>query len=100
MELISFFLENPYTLRKGTHVANFSILTLKQTKHVRSGNPTLVRQLPNNNHDDAIHFTFSFLELFLPDEVTETYRFAAPQQLASGKEHKPIPPIQTRILNK
>ena len=37
---ISNFLDHPYTLKKGTHIANFSILTPEQTKHIRPVNPT------------------------------------------------------------
>ena len=52
---ISKFLDHPYTLKKGTHIANFSILTPEQTKYIRAVNPTSVRHLMNNNHNDAIH---------------------------------------------
>ena len=55
MVQISNFLDQPYTLKKGTLIANFSILTPEQTKHIRPVNPTSVRHLLNNSHDDAIH---------------------------------------------
>ena len=55
MAKISIFLDHPYTFKKGTHIAIFSILSPEQTKHIRSVNPTSVRHLLNNNHDDAIH---------------------------------------------
>ena len=55
MVQISIFPDHPYTLEEGTHMGNFSILTPEQTKHIRPVNPTLVRHLLNNNHDDAIH---------------------------------------------
>ena len=54
MVQISSFLDHPYTLKKGTHIANFSISTPEQTKHIRPVNPTSVRHLLNNSHDDAI----------------------------------------------
>ena len=50
------FPDHPYTLKKGTHISNFSILTHEQTKHIRPVNPTTVRHLLNNSHDDAIHY--------------------------------------------
>ena len=53
MVQISNFLDHSYTLKKATHMANFSILTPEQTKHIRPVNPTSVRHLLNNNHDDA-----------------------------------------------
>ena len=37
---ISNFLDHPYTLNKGTHMANFFILTPEQTKHIRPVTPT------------------------------------------------------------
>ena len=96
MVQISNFLDHPYTLKKGTHMANFSILTPKQTKHIRPVNPTLVRHLLNDNHDDAIHYINSLLKTSKPDEVNETYWFPTPQDPGNEQEHTPI---QTRILN-
>ena len=96
MVQISNFLDHPYTLKKGTHTANFSILTPEQTKHIRSVNPTSVRHFLNNNHDDAIHYINSLFKTSKTDEVNETYWFPRPQNPGNGKEHAPI---QTRILN-
>ena len=96
MVQISNVLDHPYTLKKGTHMANFSILTPEQTKHIRPVNPTSVRHLLNNNHDDAIHYIISLLKTSKPDEVNETYWFPTPQNPGNEQEHTPI---QTRILN-
>ena len=52
---ISKFQDHPYTFKKGTDIANFSILTPEQTKHIRPVNLTSVRHLSNENNDDAIH---------------------------------------------
>ena len=92
---ISNFLDDPYTLKKGTHMANFSILTPEQTKHIRPVNPTSVRHLLNKNHDDAIHYINSLLKTSKIDEVNETYWFPTPQNPGNEKEHTPI---QTRTL--
>ena len=96
MVQISNFLDHPYTLKKGTHMANFSILTPEQTKHIRPVNPTSVRHLLNNNHDDAIHYINSLLKTSKIDEVNEIYWFSTPQNPGKEKEHTPI---QTRIPN-
>ena len=45
MVQISVFLDHPYTLKKRTHIANFSISTPEQTRHIRPVNPTSVRYL-------------------------------------------------------
>ena len=96
MVQISNFLDHPYNLKKGTHMASFSILTPEQTKHIRPVNPTSVRHLLNNNHDDAIHYINSLLKTSKPNEVNKTYWFPTPQNPGNQKEHTPI---QTRIFN-
>ena len=59
---INNFPDHPYTLKKGPHIANFSILTPEQTKHIRPVNLTSVRHFLNNSHDDAIHYINSLLK--------------------------------------
>ena len=93
---MSNFLDHPYTLKKGTHIANFSILTPEQTKHIRPVNPTSVRHLRNNSHDDAIHYINSLLKTSKDNEVNETSWFPTPQNPGNEKEHTPF---RTRILN-
>ena len=82
---------------KGTHIAKFSILNSEQTKHIRPVNPTSVRHLLNNNHDDAIHYKNSLLKTSKTNEVNEIYWFPTPQNPGNEREHTPI---QTHILNK
>ena len=96
MVQISNFLDHPYKLKKGTHMAHFSILTPEQTKHIRPVNPTSVRHLLNNNHNDAIPYINSILKTSKSNEVNETYWFPTPQNPGKEREHTPI---QTRILN-
>ena len=96
MVQISNFLDHHYTLKKRTHLANFSVLTPEQSKHIRPVSPASVRHLLNNSHDDAIHYISSFLKTSKTDEVNETYWFPTPQNSGNEKEHAPI---QTRILN-
>ena len=96
MVQINNFLDHPFTLKKGMHIANFSILTPEQTKYIRPVNPTSVRHLLNNNQDDAIHYINSLLKTTKTDEINEAYWFPTPQNLCNEKEHTPI---QTRFLN-
>ena len=77
-------------------MANFSILTLEQTKHIRPVNPTSVRLFLNNSHDDVFHYINNLLKTSKTDEVNETYWFPTLQNPGKEKEHTPI---QTRILN-
>ena len=90
------FLDHPYTLKKGKHIANFSTLTPEQTKHNGPVNPTSVRHLLNNSHDDAIHYINSLLKTSKTDEANDAYWFPTPQNPGNEGEHTPI---QTRILD-
>ena len=87
---IGSFLDHSYTLKKGTNMANFAILTPEQTKHIRPVNPTSVGHLLNNNHDDAIHYINSLLKTTKTDKVSETYWFPTPQNPGKQNEHTPI----------
>ena len=71
-------------------------MTPEQTKHIRPVNPTSVRHLLNNNHDDAIHYINSILTTSKTDEVNETYWFPTPQNPGNEKEHAPF---EARNLN-
>ena len=86
MVQISNFLDHPYTLKKGTRNANFSILTPEQTKHIRPVNPTSVTHLLNNSHDDALHYINSFLKTSKNNNVNQTYWFPTPQNPGNEKE--------------
>ena len=76
-------------------MANFSILTPEQTKHIRPVNPTSVRLLLNSNHDDAIQYIKRLLKSSKTDEVNETYWLPTSQNPGNEKENTPI---QTPIL--
>ena len=90
------FLEYTYTFKKRTHLANFSILSPEQIKHIHPLNPNSVKHLLNNNHDDAVFYIKSLLKTSNTDEVNEIYWFPMPQNPGNGMKHTPI---RTRILN-
>ena len=56
-----------------------------------------MRHLPNNSHDDAIHYINSLLKTSKNYEVNETYWLPTPQTPGNEKEHTPF---QTSIFNK
>ena len=93
MVQISNFLDHPCTLKKGTHIVNFSVLTLEQPKRIRPVNLASVKRLLKNNFDVAIN---SLLKTSKTDEVNGTYWFPTPENSGNEKDHTPI---QTRILN-
>ena len=96
MVQISDYLDHPYTLKKETHIINFSILSPEQTKRIPPVNLTSLRHLLNNNHADAIHYIKCLLKTSKTDKVNETYWFPTPQNPGNERERTPI---QTSILN-
>ena len=78
------------------HIANFSILTPEQTKHIKAVKPFSVRDLLNHNHNGAIQYINGLLKTSKTEEVNETYSFPMSQSLGNEKENTPI---QTRNLN-
>ena len=96
MVQLSFFLDHPFTIKKGTHIANTLILTPEQTTHIRPVNSNSVRHISINNHDDAIHYKNSLWKTFKTNEVNEIYWLPTPQNPGNAREHTHI---QTRILN-
>ena len=50
------FRDQPYKLKKGLHIANFSVMTPEQMKHVRPIDPVSTWHLLNENEEDAISY--------------------------------------------
>ena len=49
------FTDQPYKRKKGMHIANFSVMTPEQMKHVRPIDPVSTWHLLNENEEAAIH---------------------------------------------
>ena len=56
------FTDQPYKLKKGMHIANFSVMTPEQMKHVRPIDPVSTWHLLNENEEDAIYYISSLLK--------------------------------------
>ena len=56
------FTDQPYKLKKGMHIANFSAMTPKQMKHVRPIDPVSTWHLLNENEEDAFYYISSLLK--------------------------------------
>ena len=84
------FRHHPYTLEKGTYVANFLISTPEQTKHYRPVNPISKRYLLKNNRDDAFSYDKSLLKTSKTDNVKENYWFAIPQNQGNERNTRPL----------
>ena len=92
---ITNFLDHPYTLKRASHITNFSIITPKQTRCIQSIDPAPVRHLLDKNLDDALQNVNSFLEALRSDISVQNYWFPLPQNPGNPSVYTPK---QKRIL--
>ena len=89
------FTDQPYKLKKGMHIANFSVMTPEQMKHVRPIDPVSTWHLLNENEEDAVHYISSLLKANRNNDQYEQYWFPTPENPGDEASHTPI---QKRIL--
>ena len=61
------------------HIANFSVMTPEQMKHVRSIDPLSTWHHLNENEEDAVHYISSLLKANRNNDQYEQYWFPTPE---------------------
>ena len=89
------FTDQPYKLKKGMHIANFSVMTPELMKHVRPIHPVSTRHLLNENEENAVHYISSLLKANRNNDQYEQYWFPTPENPGDEESHTQI---QKRIL--
>ena len=89
------FTDQPYKLKKGLHIANFSVMTPEQMKHVRPIDPVSTWHLLNENEEDAVYYISSLRKANRNNNQYEQYWFPTPENPGDEMSHTPI---QQRIL--
>ena len=84
------FPDQPYKLKKGMHIANFSVMKPEQMKHVRPIDPVSTWHLLNENEEDAVHYINSLLKANRNNDQYEQYWFPAPENPGDEASHTPI----------
>ena len=90
------FTDQPYKLKKATHISNFSVMTPEQMKHVRPIDPVSTWHLLNENEEDAIYYISSLLKANRNNDQYEQHWFPTPENPGDETTHTPI---QQKILN-
>ena len=88
------FTDQPYKLEKGLHIANFSVMTPEQTKHVRPIDPVSTWHLLTEN-EDAIYHISSLLKTNRNNAQYEQFWLPTPENPGDEASHTPI---QQRFL--
>ena len=89
------FTDHPYKLKKGLHIANFSVMTPEQMKYVKPVDPASTWHLLQNDQEQAAHYVSSLIKTNRNPQNSETYWFPTPENPGNPEEHTPI---QKRIL--
>ena len=84
------FSDQPYKLKKGMHIASFSVMTPEQMKHVRPKDPVSTWHLLNEKEEDAIHYISSLLKANRNNDQYEQYWFPTPENPGDEASHTPI----------
>ena len=89
------FTDHPYKLKKGLHIASFSVMTPEQMKYVKPVDPASTWHLLQNDQEQAAHYVSSLIKANKNPQKSENYWFPTPENPVNPEEHTPI---QKRIL--
>ena len=89
------FTDHPYKLKKGLHIANFSVMTPEQMKYVKPVDPASTWHFLLNDQEQAAHYFSSLIKTNRNPQNSENYWFPTPENPGNPEEHTPI---QKRIL--
>ena len=87
--------DHPYKLKKGLHIANFSVMTPEQMKYVKPVDPASTWHLLQNDQEQAAHYVSSLIKTNRNSQNSENYWFPTPENPGNPDERTPI---QKRIL--
>ena len=86
--------ESPYLIDKHTQIAEFSVVTLEQSKHIKPVGRAILSMIPPCDLDQTAYLN-EFLRINKPEQQNNTFWFPTPQNPGRSEEHTPI---QTKIL--
>ena len=90
------FTDSPYTLKRGTQVFTFTVLTPEQMKYVKPIDPVTTWHLLQATPENAAHYASSLIKSTKPEAFKENYWFPTPEDPGDPQHHTPI---QKRILS-
>ena len=86
--------ESPYLIKKHTQIAEFSVVTPEQSKHIKPVDMAFLSMIPQGDPDLTTYLN-ELLRTNKPEQQDNTFWFPTPEHPGKLKDHTPI---QTRIL--
>ena len=94
---LNIFTDTPYFLKRGTQIANFTVLTPEQMKYVKPIEHVTTWHLLQDNPENAAHYESSLIKSTKPEDFKENYWFPTSEDPWDPQHPTPI---QKRILPK
>ena len=86
--------EAPYQIKKHTQIAEFSVVTAEQSKHIKPVDMAILSMIPQGDPDLTAYLN-ELLQTNKPEQQSNTFWFPTPERPGRLENHIPI---QTRIL--
>ena len=86
--------ESPYLIKKHTQIADFSVVTPVQSKHIKPVDMAILSMIPQDDPDLTAHLN-ELLRTKKPEQQDNTFWFPTPENPGKLEDHTPI---QKRIL--
>ena len=86
--------EAPYLIKKHTQIAEFSVVTPEQSKHIKPVDMAILSMIPQDDPDLTAYLN-ELLRTNKPGQQDNTFWFPTPENPGKPEDHTPI---QTRIL--
>ena len=86
--------ESLYIIEKHTQIAEFSVVTLEQSKHIKPVDMAILSKIPQGDPDLTAYLN-ELLRTNKPEQQHSTFWFPTPEKPLKPADHTPI---QTRIL--
>ena len=87
--------ESPYLIKKHTQIAEFSVVTPEQSKHIKLVDMAILSMIPQGDPDLTAYLN-ELLRTSKPEQQDNTFWFPTPENPGKPEDHTPL---QTRILN-
>ena len=85
------FTDSPYTLKRGTQVVNFTVLTQKQMQYVKPIDPVTTWHLLQDKPQNMTYYASNLINSTKPEVFKENYWFPTPEDPGDPQQHTPIP---------
>ena len=87
--------KSPYLIKKHTQIAEFSVVTPEQSKHIKPVDMAILNMIPQGDPDLTAYLN-ELLRTNKPEQQDNTFWFPTPENAGKPEDRTPI---QTRILN-